>query len=110
MSSFKSYIIFAFFLFYCLSSFAQAEKVQFTKLGRSEGAPNTTVLHIAEDKMGYIWISTRSGLYQYDGKNFTHFTSDSEDSTSISNNWKWQEMKFTNAQFDSRSGMNTVKK
>ncbi len=37
------------------------------------GLPNNTVLAIAQDHSGYIWLGTAEGLTRFDGINFTNF-------------------------------------
>ena len=39
------------------------------------GLPNNTVLAIAQDHSGYLWLGTAEGLVRFDGVNFTVFNS-----------------------------------
>jgi len=39
------------------------------------GLPNNTVLAIAQDRSGYLWLGTAGGLVRFDGVNFTVFNS-----------------------------------
>jgi ligand-binding sensor domain-containing protein/tRNA A-37 threonylcarbamoyl transferase component Bud32 len=39
------------------------------------GLPNNTVLAIAQDHSGYLWLGTMEGLVRFDGMNFTVFNS-----------------------------------
>lgn len=39
-----------------------------------------------EDSRGFMWMGTYSGLYMYDGSNFTHFKNNPNDPLSISDN------------------------
>lgn len=53
-----------------LSSQASAIEIadlQFTKLSNEDGLSSTTVLDIAEDHNGYIWLATMNGLNRYSG-------------------------------------------
>ncbi len=35
----------------------------------------STIYYVTKDSKQYIWIGTNTGVYKYDGYNFTHFTS-----------------------------------
>lgn len=44
------------------------------RIGVDDGLPNATIYSVAQDKHGYIWLtSTNSGLLRYDGYTFTEF-------------------------------------
>ena len=43
-----------------------------------EGLPQISVLSIAQDRDGYLWVGTQGGLTRFDGVRFTSFTPDSE--------------------------------
>ncbi len=46
----------------------------FKRIGVDDGLPNATIYSVAQDKQGYIWLtSTNSGLLRYDGYTFTEF-------------------------------------
>ncbi|WP_339704001.1 two-component regulator propeller domain-containing protein [Algoriphagus aquimarinus] len=51
-----------------------------------EGLINNSILAIAQDKLGFIWVGTYSGLHKYDGLNFQVYSS-STDSISFSSNF-----------------------
>ncbi|MFT3702068.1 MAG: ATP-binding protein [Agriterribacter sp.] len=53
-----------------------------TAQGLSQGLINDMI----QDKEGFIWIATKSGLNRYDGYTFKVFTTDPQDTTSISSN------------------------
>ena len=38
-----------------------------------EGLSNNFVVSITQDKKGFVWIATESGLNRFDGKNFKHY-------------------------------------
>ncbi|MBX2822036.1 MAG: hypothetical protein KTR29_20250, partial [Rhodothermaceae bacterium] len=42
---------------------------------------------VFQDRFGYMWFGTFSGLYKYDGYEFEIFVHDPNDSTSISGSW-----------------------
>ncbi|MGE5438185.1 MAG: two-component regulator propeller domain-containing protein [Syntrophothermus sp.] len=79
------YIIYLILLFY-FPSFAQLNDFQFRQLKVEDGLSQTTILSIIQDKKGYMWFGTGNGLNKYDGYNFTVFSNNPNDSTSISNN------------------------
>ncbi len=53
-----------------------------TAQGLSQGLINDMI----QDKEGFIWIATKGGLNRYDGYSFKVFTTDPQDSNSISSN------------------------
>lgn len=53
-----------------------------TAQGLSQGLINDMI----QDKEGFIWIATKGGLNRYDGYTFKVFTTDPQDTTSISSN------------------------
>ena len=47
---------------------------EFKRIGVDDGLPNATIYSVAQDKQGFIWLtSTNSGLLRYDGYVFTEF-------------------------------------
>jgi signal transduction histidine kinase/ligand-binding sensor domain-containing protein/DNA-binding response OmpR family regulator len=60
-----------------------AYSYSFDHLGIKNGLSNNYVLDIAQDKQGFIWIASESGLSRFDGKNFITF--DESTSELISN-------------------------
>jgi diguanylate cyclase (GGDEF)-like protein len=43
-----------------------------------DGLPQISVLSIAQDRDGYIWVGTQNGLARFDGVRFTSYTPDTE--------------------------------
>ena len=41
-----------------------------------DGLPQISVLSIAQDRSGYLWVGTQNGLARFDGVRFTSFTPD----------------------------------
>jgi ligand-binding sensor domain-containing protein len=56
------------FPYCCLQS--QSQGLAFEHLSVDQGMP-TVVNYILQDKIGYLWFATNSGLYKYDGYSFT---------------------------------------
>jgi ligand-binding sensor domain-containing protein/signal transduction histidine kinase len=45
-----------------------------------------TVVNIAQDKQGYIWLATQRGLHRYDGHSYVSYYNNPDDSTSMAEN------------------------
>lgn len=58
----------------------------FKRFGRAEAVPNSTNSKIFESSDHFLWLPTESGLYRFDGYQFTSFFSNSKDSTTLSSN------------------------
>ncbi len=59
-----------------------AEPFTIKRLGMEQGLSNSYIVGITQDREGYMWFATESGLNRFDGQNFrvyrknvTHFTS-----------------------------------
>lgn len=69
-SSYFSISLLVIFLFLSLSVFSQKESktvLSFAQISTTQGLPTNEVHCIYQDKQGFIWIGTNSGLCQYDG-------------------------------------------
>src|SRR5687768_1407275 len=65
---------------------AQSQQVFFNKIVSPFGSSFSGVRGIAQDKNGFMWFATGSGLYRYDGYRFKNYVNDpSENSISTSN-------------------------
>jgi len=64
---------------------SQQVDLPFEYFSVDEGMP-TTVRYIYQDKTGFLWFATNSGLYKYDGYSFTSYKNDINDSTSLIEN------------------------
>jgi ligand-binding sensor domain-containing protein len=58
-------------LFFCI--YAQAQSLFFDHLSIKEGLPHNTVYAVAQDREGFMWFGTHSGLVRYDGYNCINF-------------------------------------
>lgn len=61
----------------------------FRSLTPDEGFPTTAVHHVMQDRHGFIWLSTRHGVYRYDGERYHAFKQDPTDANSLSSNTVW---------------------
>ena len=62
------------------------DKLSFEHYSLDEGLSQSIVFAIHQDRRGFLWIATESGLNRYDGYEFTVFKNLPFDSTTISNN------------------------
>ena len=63
----------------------QQVDLPFENIPVGEGMP-TAVNYILQDRIGYLWFATNSGLYKYDGYSFVSYKHDITDTTSILDN------------------------
>ena len=47
--------------------------VNVLRLGTPQGLSNNYIMDIAQDRNGYVWISTEAGLNRFDGTGFIPF-------------------------------------
>ncbi|MCL1937381.1 MAG: ATP-binding protein [Candidatus Azobacteroides sp.] len=72
-------------LLLCFPVFLKAEKVQLWT--PNEGLSNSHIAQIYQDSQGYVWITTENGLNKFDGYNFTVYSEQPNDSTSLQGNY-----------------------
>lgn len=58
-----------------------------TRLTIDDGLPNTNPTAIAQDRRGFMWFGTQTGLARYDGTRMTVYRPKSEDTSSISSGY-----------------------
>ena len=76
-----------FSLFFCLNFWAQKQAQDFNFVSIKEGISKVGIYTITQDHYGFIWIGTNgSGLYKFDGIDYTSYKFKHQDSTSISSN------------------------
>lgn len=63
-------VIFLLFFGWCLLSFSQSPYI-FKRLTMADGMVSNYIVDIIQDKQGYIWMASESGLCKFDGKDFT---------------------------------------
>ena len=68
--------------------YAQSTDLEFEHFTTADGLATNWMIRcpIAQDAQGFIWVGSDHGLHKYDGYNFTVFTHNDNDSTSISSN------------------------
>lgn len=70
-----------------LKNNAFAQNLIFNNLNIQDGLSQTSVLCMAQDQQGFIWMGSGSGLNRYDSKTFRVYKNDQEKSASISGNY-----------------------
>ena len=53
----------------------QINNLRFVNFGSKDGLPDKTIYSATQDKQGYMWFGTGTGLYRYDGHTFKIFRS-----------------------------------
>ncbi len=71
-------------IFISCRSAAQPFVNGFKRFGQAEGVPNAGINKIFESSDHFLWLSTESGLFRFDGYQFTPFFSKRNDSTTLS--------------------------
>ncbi len=54
-------------LFTAINTYAQNHDLHFEHLNVVEGLPESNIMVMHQDKLGYVWIGTQNGLVRYDG-------------------------------------------
>jgi signal transduction histidine kinase/ligand-binding sensor domain-containing protein/DNA-binding response OmpR family regulator len=78
-------INFILIILFLISNFLKAEKMQLWT--PNEGLSNSHISQIYQDSQGYIWIATENGLNKFNGYNFTVYSEQPDDSTSLRGNY-----------------------
>ena len=60
-----------------------SQQLFFHHLTKENGLINNRVTAIYQDKKGYMWIGTQTGLQRYDGTRFITYLADLHDSTAL---------------------------
>ncbi len=81
----KTFIVLQFLSIHLKAQYTESI-YPFESITVEKGLPDHNVKCILQDQYGFMWFGTNSGLCRYDGYNFTVYTHNPEDSTSISNN------------------------
>ena len=67
-------LLFSVGLLYASLLFSQ--RFNFVNYSLEEGLPQSQVCDICQDRSGYLWIGTETGLSRFDGINFVNFSTD----------------------------------
>jgi len=62
----------------------EANDLEFTRISFGQGPSHGRVQSIVQDRQGFLWFGTNSGLERYDGYRFREFRHDPNDSRSLS--------------------------
>ena len=63
---------------------ARPQQIRFERVPLPDVGGSSSITSIAQDQDGFLWLGTWSGLYRYDGYDFTVYRHNPLDSTSIS--------------------------
>jgi len=81
-----------YFIFSLLCAFPHGfadslpSKISFDHLGITDGLSSSSISKIIQDKQGFIWMATQSGLNRYDGYTIKRYEHDPFDANSLSHN------------------------
>ena len=85
-----AYVLYLFFyLIFIQEDVSFAQQPTYTneqKFGVDDGLPQSFITGFAQDKDGFIWVSTLDGLSRFDGRVFKNFRNKPADSTTIAQN------------------------
>ena len=81
--AFHRNVLFYILLLGLIPASGKGQDIKFEYLTPDEGLSQSTVESILQDKAGFMWFGTGSGLNKYDGYTFTKYYHSPEDSTSI---------------------------
>jgi ligand-binding sensor domain-containing protein/signal transduction histidine kinase len=68
---------------------AQSPDHAFERVLTDEGPSKGTIYSIIQDKQGFLWLGTATGLVRYDGYTFKRYAHNPSDSNSISGDFIW---------------------
>ena len=73
-----------FYLFF-INGILFAQNPHYFVIDKTKGLPSNTIYDIQQDKKGMLWLATNEGISSFDGRKFTSFTSNVQESKSGSN-------------------------
>jgi hypothetical protein len=80
----KLFLLFLFITIFFVSILnAQRQNLQFEQITNKSGRSLGFITGIVQDSLGFMWFSTRSGLFRYDGYDYKLFKKNPKDSTSL---------------------------
>lgn len=78
----KQILLFLLIFSGCMQSAAAQSKFTFKRFDASDGMSSNYIMDLAQDKYGYIWIASESGLSRFDGNRFTQYSTYNSDISS----------------------------
>jgi ligand-binding sensor domain-containing protein len=69
-----TFLLFTFLT--CLVLCAEGQEYGYTRYDSKDGLAGSTVYCLTQDKDGFMWLGTESGLSRFDGTHFKNFTQD----------------------------------
>src|SRR5579872_2976059 len=70
----KPFLFLTWIILLALPYFGHSQGYSYTHYDLSDGLAGSTVYSIAQDKDGFIWASTETGVSRFDGVHFQNFT------------------------------------
>lgn len=70
-----------------LSASLPAQEVSFKRYTAEEGLESSHISALHQDRLGFLWVGTGSGLFRFDGYGFKAYKRNPADTTSISDNF-----------------------
>src|SRR5580765_7243042 len=67
--------IFQFFISLLVYGYSYSQEYSYTNFNIKNGLAGSTAYCITQDKDGFIWIGTETGVSRFDGAHFKNFTS-----------------------------------
>ena len=67
-------------------------EARFRRLGAGRGLTAGAVHHVMQDRRGFVWVSTRVGVFRYDGHRFTAYQRDAANPNSPAGSATWVTM------------------
>lgn len=81
------FTLIAAWLLVCTATYGEIRQpIKFQQISVSQGLSQSTVFDIAQDRNSYLWIGTSDGLNRFDGYEFSLYSHDQDDPSSISSN------------------------
>lgn len=76
------------FIYLCqLTTFAQFSDIKFDRLTIDDGLSQNTIVSIAQDDQGFIWVGTQDGFNKFDGYEFTTYTNNLNNPNTLIHNY-----------------------
>lgn len=82
--SIKGIVLFLLIFYQCCNQYTNGQDIPFTKIVLPKEFWNSLTTGIIQDKLGYMWFTSGTVLYRYDGYKFTPFTHDPANLNSLS--------------------------